>query len=152
MTTVAELVAVIGADVTGLRRGLQETEAGLEGLGQKIRGLGSGMSELGMRIIGASGPLRSGFSDGLDTAMEYEDILAEFGARTMTFGDGLQAVSSAGKRNSLTLRRLVEALAKFLARLEKRNKLLFYRDRCPCPRIAALSRRPVLYRKRAETA
>ncbi len=89
---VATLIATIGADVTGLRRGIDEAEGRLQGLAGKIRGLGSGMTELGLRITGATGPLRTGFEDGLNRAMDFENVIAEFGARTMTFGTELDAV------------------------------------------------------------
>lgn len=96
MTTIASLLVTIGADISGLKQGLDDTESGINNLGGRLQ---SGLNSIGGTVVrtGAAlteltSPLRDFGAQGLQTASNFDSIMAEISARTGVVGTDLDQV------------------------------------------------------------
>jgi hypothetical protein len=76
MGKIASLYAEIGADTTGLKKGLQESKTGLSGIADQFKSL-TGIS---LTTAGAIGALAAGLKFSIDQAAEAELVNAKLGA------------------------------------------------------------------------
>ncbi len=96
MTTIASLLVTIGADISGLKQGLTDTETGINNLGGRLQ---SGLGAIGGSVVRAgaalnelTSPLRDFGAQGLETASNFDSIMAEISARTGVVGADLDQV------------------------------------------------------------
>lgn len=91
--TVASLQAVIGADVSGLDSGLATAESKLTSFGDKIKNVGASVMGAGAQITALTAPIGLAFGVGLNTASQFQDIMAEIGARTGATSSEMETLS-----------------------------------------------------------
>lgn len=93
MTTVATLDVQIGANISGLSRGLDQADRGIQGFGKRasdaIGGVGRKLTGLGA----ATAPLTIALGGGIKVASNFEGAMTEISARTGIVGKDLQALS-----------------------------------------------------------
>lgn len=121
-TTIASLQAVIGADITGLTRGLDQAKSSLTGFGKDIKksfDLGSAISNAGAALTGLTAPLAAFGAIGLHTASNFSNAMAEISARTGLVGKDLEDVRNfalkMGADTSFSAQQAAEGLLQLLA-------------------------------------
>jgi TP901 family phage tail tape measure protein len=96
MTTIANLLVQIGADISDLRRGLNEAYNQISGFGDRVSrgfsGVGASISRAGGALSIATAPLADFGKAGVDTAATFQSSMAEISARTGIVGADLESV------------------------------------------------------------
>jgi hypothetical protein len=94
---IAELVVRIGADMTGLTKGMDEAASGLEGLGGKLEGLGKTLS-LGLTapITAAGGAMLAAAVSAGSYADDLLDLVDQTGLTSATLQEFRQVAVAAG--------------------------------------------------------
>jgi TP901 family phage tail tape measure protein len=96
MTTVSSLDVLIGANISGLQRGLNQGNREISGFGGRIaakfKGVGDSISGVGSSIMGLSAPIGQALGYGISVASDFEGSLAEISARTGVVGTDLDTV------------------------------------------------------------
>lgn len=88
---------LVGADISGLSRGLQQADRALGGfasdMGSRLTRLGGQMQSLGTSLTVLTAPLAVAFGAGINAASDFEDIMAEIGARTGATAEEMRRIS-----------------------------------------------------------
>jgi TP901 family phage tail tape measure protein len=96
LTTIASLLVTIGADISGLKRGLDDTETGINNLSSRLQSglgnIGGSVVRTGAALTELTAPLRDFGAQGLQTASNFDSIMAEISARTGVVGEDLDSV------------------------------------------------------------
>lgn len=106
MTTVANLQVLVGADISGFTRGMDQVQTrissfgatvggGIMGLGTALTTVGSKMGEIGGKISAAVAPLNDLALSGLQAASGFEDIMTQLETFGGLAGDQLETVKQA---------------------------------------------------------
>lgn len=106
MTTVANLQVLVGADISGFTRGMDQVQnrisgfgasigTSVMGLGGALTQIGSKMGDLGTKISAAVAPLNDLALSGLDAAAGFEDIMTQLQTFGGLAGDELETVKQA---------------------------------------------------------
>ena len=81
MTTVADLSVRVGADINGLTNGLKNADQHVTGFGGRFGGalstIGSGMSDVGMKLALLTGPIVAIGGVAANAAIDFESAFAD---------------------------------------------------------------------------
>lgn len=98
MTTIANLLVQIGADISDLKRGLNEAGNQISGFGDRVANgfgsVGSSISRVGAQMSNLTAPLADFGRAGINTAATFQASMAEISARTGIVGAGLEEISA----------------------------------------------------------
>lgn len=93
MTTISSLVVEIGSDIAGLNRGLNQADKKvnnfISGMGRDLRGIGASLTGIGAQFTALTAPIGLALGAGISIASEFQDTMAELGARTGLVGQEL---------------------------------------------------------------
>ena len=94
-TKVASLYAEIGADNSGLKRGLQETDTALRNTEGRFTQFGAKLSDIGLKAtIGMTVPILAGFAKMVDSASDLSETMNKV---DVVFGDAADEVKAFGR-------------------------------------------------------
>lgn len=86
MSTIAELMVMVGADLTGLTSGLNSARNQVTGFGGSLRNVGQAAQRFGTGLTVAMAPVGFAFASGISAASDFESVMVQL----QTFG-GLTA-------------------------------------------------------------
>lgn len=96
-TTVSSLSVEIGADISGLTRGLSSASNAVStfamGLGGGLKSLGEQATSISSSLSGVTQPLADMLTNGLEAASAFEDVMVQLETFGGLAGEELQAVS-----------------------------------------------------------
>lgn len=96
-TTVSSLSVEIGADISGLTRGLNTATSAVStfamGIGGGLKSLGDQASNISTQLSGLTQPLADALSSGIEAASGFEDVMMQLETFGGLAGEELQAVS-----------------------------------------------------------
>jgi TP901 family phage tail tape measure protein len=96
MTTVSSLDVLIGANISGLQRGLNQAQKDTVGFGNsissKFKSVGDSISGVGTSLLGLSVPIGAALGYGVNVASSFESSMAEISARTGLVGEDLEQI------------------------------------------------------------
>lgn len=98
MSTIASLIVEIGADLAGLRRGLDDASGLIEGAGSRLQSAGSTITGLGGQISLLTTPLLGIGAAGIAAASGFENVMTQLATFGGLAGDELAAVEAAALR------------------------------------------------------